>query len=725
MKVEGKVETIIFKNSQNSWTVLLLKVNKEYITAVGETDDIEVGDEIELEGEIMTHKVYGEQLKFATYKKILPKTSSALISYISDNVKGVGKKIASRIVNEFGENTVDVIRFSSDKLGGIKGLNNEKIDALSLFFNNEYDKWNTVDFLSDFGISVMISSKIYRMLGGETIKTVKENPYSIIGYVKTLEFNVVDNIAKKLGLPLNSEERIDYGIIYALGQVTEFGHTCIEYDVLVKYASKMLELDEKLIEDSIVRLKINDKINTKIIDDIEYIFRRSFYLAEENIAKEVVTRTRFSYTKDYTNDIKRSSMNNEIELSEEQISAIKTCLNNSISVITGGPGTGKTTIIKCIIDILEMMKKKYILCAPTGRAAKRITETTGKEAKTLHRLLEIVKADDTDIDLLFDLDIKQIEADVVIVDEASMVDTIMMNNLFKGLNSKTSLILVGDVNQLPSVGPGNVLKDIIDSGVVNTVYLKQIYRQSLESDIIINAHRVNEGKYPEFKIKSTDMFFIPTKSIDETVAQISSLLEHRLVSYADIDVLKDLQILTPMKKTQLGTLHLNSLIQELLNPKSNLKNEKQFGERTFREGDKVMQIVNNYDKKFTKDGVSFEGVYNGDIGYITKIDKVEEKFIVEYDDKLIEYSFEEFDQIELAYSVTIHKSQGSEFDYVILPLYTGYQKLFTRNLLYTAMTRAKKMLVIVGSKNIVNFMVDNVESKKRKTGLKNRIIEQL
>ena len=725
MKIVGKIETIIFKNNQNSWTVLLLKTNKEYITAVGETFDIEIGDEIELEGDMVSHKVYGEQLKFTTYKKVLPKTSSALISYISENIKGIGKTTASRIVNKFGEDTVDTIRFSSDKLDGIKGLNKDKIEALNLFFNNEYDKWNTIDFLNEFGISVMVSSKIYKELEGETIKIIKENPYSIIGYVKNLEFNVVDNIAKKLGLPLNSEDRIDYGIIYALGQVTEFGHTCIESEILVKYASKMLELEEGLIEDGIKRLKLNDKIDTKVIGDTEYIFRHSFYLAEENIAKEIIMRTKYSNNKDYTKDIEKSSKKNEITLSAEQINAISMCLNNSISVITGGPGTGKTTIIKCIIDILEAMKKEYILCAPTGRAAKRITETTGKEAKTLHRLLEIVKADDTDIDLFLELDVKQVETDVVIVDEASMIDTIMMNNLFKGLKPKTSLILVGDVNQLPSVGPGNVLKDIIDSGVVNTVYLKQIYRQSLESDIIMNAHRVNEGKYPEFKTNSTDMFFIPTKSIEETLSQISSLIEHRLIGYANIDILKDLQILTPMKKTKLGTLHLNSLIQDMLNPKSSTKNEKQFGERIFREKDKVMQIVNNYDKKYTVDGVSSEGVYNGDIGYITKIDKIEEKFFVEYDDKIIEYSFDEFDQIEHAYSITIHKSQGSEFDYVILPLYTGYQKLFTRNLLYTAMTRAKKMLVIVGSRNIVNFMVDNIESKKRKTGLKNRIIENL
>ena len=393
-----------------------------------------------------------------------------------------------------------------------------------------------------------------------------------------------------------------------------------------------------------------------------------------------------------------------------------------ISIVTGGPGTGKTTIIKCIIDILEEQKQDYVLCAPTGRAAKRITQTTGKEARTLHRLLEISKIDDNDIDMFLDYQVKPIDEAVVIIDEASMIDVMMMNNLVKGVKPTTQIIIVGDVNQLPSVGAGSVLKDIILSDIVPTVELKQIYRQSAKSDIIVNAHRVNDGKYPEFKSKDTDLFFIPTKTIEETVAEISSLVTYRLETYTSLDILKDLQILTPVKKTELGTVQLNEVIQNILNPKSDSKKQVEVSSKIYRENDKVMQIVNNYDKKYSIEGKFFEGIYNGDIGYIKSIDTENEKLYVEFDDeRLVEYDFDELDQLEHSYAITIHKSQGSEFDFVLLPIFTGYKKLLTRNLLYTAMTRAKKMLIIIGNRNVINYMVDNLESKNRKTGLKEKL----
>ena len=728
MKIEGKIATIIYKNEVNSWTVLLIKKGKEYITAVGTTtDDIDVDDEFEFEGEECEHKVYGKQFKFSTYKKILPKTSSSLITYIADNIKGVGKKTAKNIVDKFGDETVDVIRYQKEKLNGIKGLNAERIDDINTFFLEEWEKWNVIEFLSDFGISVLVASKIYKVLGTDTIDIVKENPYSLLKFVRTLDFEFVDNIAKKLEIPTNSKDRIDTGIIYAINKITEFGHTCIEYETLIPFAAKMLNVEENEIANGVTRLNLDGKLYIEKIDDVDFVFRRSYYLAEENIAKAVVSHAVSPIaSKKYTKQIEKVSEKNSLVLSKEQVEAISTCLNSSISIITGGPGTGKTTIIKCIIDILEDFKKDYVLCAPTGRASKRIKETTGKEAKTIHRLLEIAKVDDRDLDALFEIDVKIIEADVVIVDEASMIDSLMMNNLFKAIKPSTQIIFVGDVDQLPSVGPGNVLKDMIASGIVNTVSLKEIYRQSSKSDIIVNAHKVNNGEYPDFKNKNTDMFFIKANSIEQTVSEISSLLSYRLESFASIDLLKDLQILTPMKKTDLGTIKLNTVIQNILNPKSNKKAEKSFNGKTFREGDKVMQIINNYDKKFSQNGEYFDGIYNGDIGYIKEIDNVEQKIRVVFDEvKDVEYEFDELDQLELAYAVTIHKSQGSEFDYVIIPLYTGYQKLFTRNLLYTAMTRAKKMLIIVGNKNIINFMVDNIESKKRKTGLKNQILKKL
>ncbi|MEG1344845.1 MAG: ATP-dependent RecD-like DNA helicase [Clostridia bacterium] len=727
MKIEGKVSTIIFKNDTNSWTVMLLKVGKEYITAVGLSQDIEVGDELELEGTSDTHKVYGEQFKFSTYKKCLPKSDAALIAYIADNIKGIGTKTAKNIVDVFKEDTVTTIRFNPSKLDGIRGLNPEKIQILSNFFNDEWEKWNAIEYLSKFGISVVIANKIYQSLGNDTIKVIKENPYSLIGFVRSLEFSVVDDIGKNQGVSLDNETRIETGIIYTINKITEFGHTCIQTSYLEEYATKILEVDSTDIQNGIMRLKLEEKLYTQEIEDKEYIFRRSYFLAEENIAQNILSHTMQNTGKKlYKKEIKRVSEENNLVLSDEQTEAISTCLNNSISVITGGPGTGKTTIIKCIIDILEDMKKEYVLCAPTGRAAKRITQTTGKEAKTLHRLLEITKVDDNDLDMFFETEVKPIEADFVIIDEASMIDCLMMNNLFKGIKLSTQIVMVGDVDQLPSVGPGSVLKDIIDSNSVNVVYLKQIYRQSSKSDIVLSAHKVNNGESPEFKSKDTDLFFVKTDSIEETIAQISSLVSYRLETFAKLDVLKDLQLLTPMKKTELGTLHLNGILQDVLNPKSTKKAEKEFMGKIFRVGDKVMQIVNNYDKKFSINGEFFDGIYNGDIGFIQEIDRVGEKMQVLFDEeKIVVYDFEELEQLELAYAVTIHKSQGSEFDYVIIPLFAGYPKLFTRNLLYTAMTRAKKMLVVVGSKSVVNFMVSNIESKNRKTGLKYKILKRL
>lgn len=727
MKIIGKVATIIFKNETNNWTVLLLKQDKDYITCVGETDEIEVEDEIELEGEMTVHRVYGEQFKFVSYKKVLPQTTSALISYIADNIAGVGKKTAKNIVDAFGENTVNVIRFSMDELYGIKGLNADKIERLNEFFNTEWEKWNTIEFLSQFQISTVIANRIYQAVGKDTIDIIKSNPYSLLGFIKSLDFRVVDEIGKRMGIALNNEERLDNGIIYAINKITEFGHTCVEKENLVSYCEELLQVDDADISQAITRLVLSEKLFIEKIDMKDYVFRQSMYLAEENIAKCIIEHTRINVEKINTKKlIDKVNKNTNIKLSLEQQMAVDVCLNNMISVVTGGPGTGKTTIIKCIIDILEEKKKNYVLCAPTGRAAKRITQTTGKEAKTLHRLLEISKVDDNDIDMFYEYKVKQVEEEVVIIDEASMIDLMMMNNLVKGIKPNTQLIIVGDVNQLPSVGPGSILKDIISSDVVPTVELKQIYRQSAQSDIIVNAHRVNDGLYPQFKNKDTDLFFIPTISVEQTIEQIESLISYRLATFADLDILKDLQILTPMKKTELGTVELNEKIQEILNPKSAKKNQVEYASKIFRENDKVMQIVNNYDKKYSIEGKFFEGIYNGDIGYIKSIDNESERLYVEFDDnRLVEYDFDELDQLEHSYAITIHKSQGSEFDYVILPIFTGYKKLLTRNLLYTAMTRAKKMLVIIGNRNVVNYMVDNLESKNRKTGLKEKLVNLL
>lgn len=727
MKLTGKVVQIIYKNELNSWTVLLVKAESKYITVVGETEDIEISDTLEFEGNYTTHKVYGDQFKFTTYVKTMPRDEETLITYIAENIKGIGKKTAKKIISEFGNETIDIIRYSPSKLEQIKGLNSEKIILMSDFFNQEWEKWNVINFLGSYGISVVVANNIYKVLGKDTIDFVNKNPYSLLEFVKTLDFKTIDSIGMNLGIDKTNYARIDAGIIYLLTEITEFGHTCSNEEVLINYSKEKLEVSEEEIKNSISRLKLSEKIYEEEINQENYIFKKAFYIAEQNIADYVsFISKQENGKKEFKKEIEDVSQKNSIVLSDEQENAIKTSLNSCMTIITGGPGTGKTTIIKCIIDILKEKEKSYVLAAPTGRAVKRISQTTKKQAKTLHRLLEISKIDDKNLDKMINVDVKIIDTDYLIVDEASMIDTLMMNNLVRALKKKTKVIFVGDVNQLPSVGPGTVLKDIIDSQVIPTIYLNTIYRQSSKSDIIVNSHKVNNGEHFQFKNKDTDMYFIKCDNGEKVMEQIESLLSYRLKKFADFDIIQDMQILSPTKKTDIGVISLNKKAQEILNKKDENKKEKSFGDRIFRVGDKLMQIVNNYDKKFSINGEFFEGVYNGDIGYLKDIDFEAEKLIVNFDDdKDVEYDFDEADELEHAYAITVHKSQGSEFDYVILPILTGYKKLLTRNLLYTAMTRAKKMLIILGNKQVVDYMIDNIEEKKRLTGLKNKILKKI
>lgn len=494
---------------------------------------------------------------------------------------------------------------------------------------------------------------------------------------------------------------------------------------MIEHSAKVLEVDRETAETGLISLNMLDKIVIEQREDDEYVYRRSVYMAEKNISDDILQKTKLEGSRrKYEKEIEKVSEKQSIVLSDKQKEAIVLCLNSNVSVITGGPGTGKTTIIKCVIDIFKEKEISYVLCAPTGRAAKRITETSGEKAQTMHRLLGISKIDDRDLDSLINFETKVIDNDIVIVDEASMIDTILMNNLIKALKPSTKLILVGDSNQLPSVGSGSVLKDIINSGVVNVVELTEIYRQSAKSDIIVNAHRVKNGEYIEFKKKDTDMFLIEVDSIEEARIELESLISHRLENYNGVDVLNDVQVISPIKKTALGTWELNKVIQNILNPISKNKAHRKVGDKTFMKGDKVMQIRNNYDLTYEINGLPASGVYNGDIGIIDKIDNEQQLLTVKFDDgKVVDYEFKELDQLEHAYAITVHKSQGSEFNAVIIPIYICFEKLFNRNLIYTAMTRAKSLLIFIGSKQALNYMVDNTYENKRCTGLKNRLIE--
>lgn len=725
MQLSGKVSNIIYHNEKNGYTVFLLKSEGDYITVVGDGTGVEAGDTINIEGEFTYHKTYGEQFSFSKLEKELPADSESLVTYIANSeVKGVGEKTAQRIIKKFGDDALEVIRYKPDLLVSIKGMNEERAEQLSEYINNEWERWNLTSFLSKNNIGLKMAMKIYDALGINAINIIKENPYSLMEFVSSLDFKTVDKLAYNLNVDRTSDDRIKGGIIYLLSYFIKEGNTCVKKDLLNEYASRMLEVSSDCIEKAFKSLILKDKIVIETAQSIEYVYRKSMYQAEKNIAEHLKILTENSSNKfKLEKDLEEVARDLNIVLSPTQEEAIKMCINNNLSVITGGPGTGKTTIIKCIIDILKRKNMSYVLAAPTGRAAKRITETTGENAKTIHRLLEITKVEEGDFDSQVDFPIDVIDADVVIVDEASMIDVLLMNNLVKGLKSNSKLIIVGDADQLPSVGPGKVLKDIIESGIAHTIFLTEIYRQSAKSDIIMSAHAIKAGEHITFKKDNTDMYFIESDSVDDVVKEIQSLVDYRLKAKYDEGFLGDIQILTPIKKSAIGTYELNKVLQKIkLNPTDNMIHRKS-GDRVFYEEDKVMQVVNNYDKNYDLDGVQGTGIYNGDMGRIIKINTAEQYLTVEFDDRRrAKYDFDELDELEHAYAITVHKSQGSEFNTVIIPLYICYEKLFNRNLLYTAMTRAKNLLIFVGRQAVINYMIDNTNEKSRESGLKRKLI---
>ncbi len=725
MQLSGKVSNIIYHNEKNGYTVFLLKSEGDYITVVGDGTGVEAGDTINIEGEFTYHKTYGEQFLFSKLEKELPADSESLVTYIANSeVKGVGEKTAQRIIKKFGDDALEVIRYKPDLLVSIKGMNEERAEQLSEYINNEWERWNLTSFLSKNNIGLKMAMKIYDALGINAINIIKENPYSLMEFVSSLDFKTVDKLAYNLNVDRTSDDRIKGGIIYLLSYFIKEGNTCVKKDLLNEYASRMLEVSSDCIEKAYKSLILKDKIVIETAQSIEYVYRKSMYQAEKNIAEHLKILTENSSNKfKLEKDLEEVARDLNIVLSPTQEEAIKMCINNNLSVITGGPGTGKTTIIKCIIDILKRKNMSYVLAAPTGRAAKRITETTGENAKTIHRLLEITKVEEGDFDSQVDFPIDVIDADVVIVDEASMIDVLLMNNLVKGLKSNSKLIIVGDADQLPSVGPGKVLKDIIESEIAHTIFLTEIYRQSAKSDIIMSAHAIKAGEHITFKKDNTDMYFIESDSVDDVVKEIQSLVDYRLKSKYDEGFLGDIQILTPIKKSAIGTYELNKVLQKIkLNPTDNMIHRKS-GDRVFYEEDKVMQVVNNYDKNYDLDGVQGTGIYNGDMGRIIKINTAEQYLTVEFDDRRrAKYDFDELDELEHAYAITVHKSQGSEFNTVIIPLYICYEKLFNRNLLYTAMTRAKNLLIFVGRQAVINYMIDNTNEKSRESGLKRKLM---
>ena len=733
MELKGEIVDVIYKNEINSYTIANLETESEVFTVVGYLPFINVGDNLRLEGKFVIHQEYGRQFKIDTFEKIMPETLDALERYLANgSVKGIGPVTAQKIIKEFGEETISIFKFEPEKLARIKGISVSKAIEIAQSFNENFELWQIVGFLDKFKIPVSSAQGIYKKLGENTIGKIQENPYILVDLVRTVDFKQIDKMALDLGMEYTNPERIANGIKYGLAIITNNGHTCVEKQNLIMFLIELLNIPEDLIESEFINLRAKEKIMVEKRNDTEWVYLYEFYKAEKNIAEKLLTLNNAKNIKRISKidkEIKLLEDKLDIILSEKQIEAIKEINENNVCVITGGPGTGKTTIIKTVLDLYKKQGKKVVLCAPTGRAAKRMEEATGEQAKTLHRLLEIGKIkDELGIEDI-DQELAPIDADVIIIDEMSMVDIFLMNYLVKAIYLGTKLILVGDIDQLPSVGPGSVLKSIINSEKFSTVYLDKIFRQAAQSKIILNAHNVNKGEgfitTKDENLKD-DFFFINEFNQEKILSNILSLSKDRLKNYGDYEFFKNIQVITPSKKGLIGTRELNRYLQQELNPESPSKKEKTFGSVAFRQGDRIMQIKNNYDIYWEKHKEQFEygsGIFNGEFGTIVDINDEEKQIQVLYDDdKNAWYAYQDIDQIEHAYAITVHKSQGSEFDVVILPITASAPMLLTRNLLYTAITRAKKLLIVVGPANVVDRMIQNYDSKKRNSGLEYKLI---
>lgn len=735
MELIGEIVDIIYKNEVNSYTIANLETETEVFTVVGYLPFVNVGDNLKLIGKFVTHQEYGRQFKIETFEKILPQTLDALERYLaSGNIKGIGPVTANKIIREFGEETISIFKFEPEKLSKIKGITKEKAILMGAEFCENLELWQIVGFLDKFGIPASSAQSIYKKLGTDTIKKIEENPYVLVDLVRNIDFKQIDKMALDLGMDYTNPERISNGIKYSLTIITYNGHTCVIKQNLLEFVQNLLNIEMDLIESELSNLRAEEKIVIEKREDDEWIYLYPYYKAEQNVADRLAILNNAKNTKYIANlnkELKQIQKKSDIELSEKQLEAIKIINDNNVCVITGGPGTGKTTIIKTVIDLYKEKGKKVALCAPTGRAAKRMEEATENEAKTLHRLLEIGKIQDELGTQNIDYETAPIDADVIIVDEMSMVDIFLMNYLVKAIYLGTKLVLVGDVDQLASVGPGSVLKDIIDSEKFETVRLDKIFRQAALSKIILNAHNVNKGEQlitkTEDKNLKEDFFYINEYNQEKILYNILSLCKERLKNYGDYDFFNNIQVITPSKRGMIGTRELNKYLQQELNPAEENKKEKTTGNTIFRQGDRVMQIKNNYDIYWERHNPEFEygsGIFNGEFGTIIDINETEKQLEVKYDDdKHAWYTYQELDQIEHAYAITVHKSQGSEFDVVILPIAANSPMLLTRNLLYTAITRAKKLLIIIGGNKVIENMIANHDSKKRNTGLKYKLMQ--
>lgn len=731
--VEGYVEKIVFRNSDNGYTVFHLSSNGEEITCVGTFQLIAEGECLEIQGEFTTHSLYGEQLRVETYEVKVPEDTIAIERYLgSGAIKGLGAVMAARIVKRFKKDTFRIIEEEPERLAEIKGISEKKAREIAEQMEEKKDMRKAMIFLQEYGIGSALAVKIYNQYGPEVYRVLKQNPYQLADDIKGVGFRIADEIAIRAGIHANSDFRIRSGILYALFRATGAGHVYLPFEQLFQITKDLLGIELLSIEQHVMDLAIDKRVVMKEKDGQKLVYGAAYYYMELNVARMLYDLDLKTEAEEAAVYRKLKSIETEIgtELDEMQRKAVYESVKNGLFILTGGPGTGKTTTINVMIRYFESQGLEILLAAPTGRAAKRMTEATGCEAKTIHRMLELNGGADEGHTAVFERNEQNpLETDVIIIDEMSMVDISLMNALLKAVMIGTRLILVGDVNQLPSVGPGNVLRDMIASGQFPVVSLKKIFRQATQSDIVVNAHKINEGIPVMLDNKSKDFLFLKRDDANMIISAVITLIQKKLPNYVNAKE-SEIQVLTPMRKGLLGVERLNNILQEYLNPPAPEKIEKEFGSIKYREGDKVMQIKNNYQMEWeirNKSGFCLEqglGIFNGDMGIVREINIFAEQMTVEFDEgRFVEYSFKQIEELELAYAITIHKSQGSEYPAVVLPLLNGPQMLMSRNLLYTAVTRAKKCVCLVGSKDTFYEMAGNEREQMRYSGLQDRILE--
>lgn len=741
--VEGFVDNIIFRNEDNGYTVFNIIYKGEEVTCVGVLSYINAGEFITATGEFVKHAIYYMQFSIKTYEFKTPEDAKSVKRYLASGaVKGIGEKMADRIVSTFGDDTFRIMEEEPERLAEIKGISMAKAMDIAAQLNDKQDMRKAMMFLQKYGINMNLSNKIFKQYGNRIYTIIEQNPYKLADDIDGVGFKTADEIAVKVGIKVDSEFRIKSGIFYVLNQAAMQGHIYLPYEELITYVKNLLLIDVSDYDKYIMDLAVDKKIVVKTDENgVQNIYASIYYYMENNVAG-MLKELDVTYQEDdaYINErIAMIEQKTGIELDIIQKEAVKKAVKNGLIVITGGPGTGKTTTINTIIKFFEMEGYDIRLAAPTGRAAKRMTEASGYEAQTIHRMLEIVggpveqdgkKDKTTSVGMHFDRnEDNPLEADVIIVDEMSMVDINIMNSLLKAIAVGTRLILVGDVDQLPSVGAGNVLKDIIASGCFEVVKLEKIFRQAAESEIITNAHKINRGERVVLNKYSKDFLFVKRQGADAIINAICTLVSSKLPGYVGADV-SEIQILTPSRKSAVGVERLNRIMQDYLNPRDVTKQEKAFGENVFREGDKVMQIKNDYQlewEKRSRYGIATDigtGVFNGDTGIISEINLFAETLTVKFEDeRYVQYEFSQIDELELAYAITVHKSQGSEYPAVVIPMFQGPRMLMNRNILYTAVTRARKCVCMVGEEDIFHQMAANVNEQKRYSSLDKRIKE--